>query len=98
MYREDGSTATLIIRRLRCRKCGRIHHELPDSIVPYKRYDADAIETKLTDKYSAEDVLKLTKNIYRVNSGDNNGFKVSAIQKKTGSVLDTLDVDSLRKI
>jgi len=55
-------------------------------------------EAKLTDKYSAEDVLKLTKNIYRVNSGDTNGFKVSAIQKKTGSVLDTLGVDLLRKI
>jgi hypothetical protein len=54
--------------------------------------------TKLTNKYSAEDVLKLTKNIYLVNSGDNNGFKVSAIQKKTGSVLDTLGVDLLRKI
>lgn len=55
-------------------------------------------EAKLSDKYSAADVLKLTKNIYRVNSGDNNGFKVSAIQKKTMSVLDMLGVDLLRKI
>jgi hypothetical protein len=52
----------------------------------------------LTDKYSAEDVLKLTKNIYRVDIGDNQGIKVSAIQKKTKNVFDTLGVDLLRKI
>ena len=51
-----------------------------------------------TDKYSAEDVLKLTKNIYRVDSGDKQEIKVSAIQKKTKNVLDTLGVDLLRKI
>ena len=48
IYREDGSTATLIIRRLRCRTCRRIHHELPDCIVPYKRYNSAAIEAALT--------------------------------------------------
>lgn len=53
---------------------------------------------KLTEKYSAEDVLKLTKNIYRVDGGDKQGFKVSAIQKKTKTMLDTLGVDLLRKI
>ena len=52
----------------------------------------------LTDKFSAEDVLKLTKNIYRVDNGDKQGFKVSAIQKKTKNVLDKLGVDLLRKI
>ena len=54
--------------------------------------------TKLDEKYSAEDVLKLTKNIYRVDTGDGQGVKVSAIQKKTQTVLDTLGVDLLRKI
>ena len=52
----------------------------------------------LTDKFSAKDVLKLTKNIYCVDTGDKQGFKVSAIQKKTKNVLDTLGVDLLRKI
>lgn len=54
--------------------------------------------TKLDEKYSAGDVLKLTKNIYRVDTGDGEGYKVSAIQKKTKSVLDTLGIDLLRKI
>ncbi len=54
--------------------------------------------TKLNEKYSAEDILKLTKNIYRVDTGDGQGSKVSAIQKKTKDLLDQLGVDLLRKI
>lgn len=52
---------------------------------------------KLDDKYSAEDVLKLTKNIYKVDTGDGEGYKVSAIQKRTQELLDSLQVDLLRK-
>ena len=40
----DGEKSTLIIRRLRCAKCRRIHHELPDCVIPYKRYSADVVE------------------------------------------------------
>lgn len=54
--------------------------------------------TKLDEKYTAEDVLKLTKNIYRVDIGDGQGFRVSAIQKRTQEVLNALNVDILRKI
>ena len=52
---------------------------------------------KLDGKYSAEDVMKLTKNIYKVDTGDGEGPKVSAIQKKTQLVLDQLGVDLLRR-
>lgn len=41
---EDGSRQTLIIRRLVCVDCKKIHHELPDIIVPYKRHCAETIE------------------------------------------------------
>jgi len=34
----------LMIRRLKCSKCEKIHHELPDIIVPYKRHSAETIE------------------------------------------------------
>lgn len=47
---SDGQKSILIIRRLKCEHCKRIHHELPDSIVPYKRYSADAIEEILAEK------------------------------------------------
>ncbi|MDA8206224.1 MAG: DUF6431 domain-containing protein [Thermaerobacter sp.] len=41
----DGTRQILVIRRLRCAACRRIHHELPDCLVPYKRYDAESLET-----------------------------------------------------
>jgi hypothetical protein len=34
----------LVIRRLYCETCKRIHHELPDCVVPYKRYSKEVIE------------------------------------------------------
>lgn len=40
----SGEVIILVIRRMRCEKCGRIHHELPDMLVPYKRYEAASIE------------------------------------------------------
>jgi hypothetical protein len=39
-----GNKVTLIIRRLRCLTCRKIHHELPDRVIPYKRYCAETIE------------------------------------------------------
>ena len=44
-----GEKITLIIRRLRCKECKKIHHELPDRIVPYKRHCADTYEKIITD-------------------------------------------------
>jgi len=42
----------VVIRRLRCCHCGRIHHELPDILVPYKRYSCEAIEPVVADESS----------------------------------------------
>lgn len=49
---SDGNSMTLIVRRLKCLHCHRIHHELPDMIIPYKRHCADTVEEILsgTDK------------------------------------------------
>ena len=35
---------TLVIRRLRCKECGKIHHELPCIIILYKRHCAETCE------------------------------------------------------
>jgi len=43
-YQSSGERSKLIIRRLRCVSCLKIHHELPEFLVPYKRYDAESIE------------------------------------------------------
>jgi len=39
-----GDRQVLVIRRLRCTTCYRIHHELPACLVPYQRYDAESWE------------------------------------------------------
>ena len=41
---DDGSEITCLLERLRCKYCGKIHHVLPDFIVPYKRYSRQVIE------------------------------------------------------
>ena len=40
----DGTRQILIVRRLYCAACKRIHHELPDCLLAYKRYDAASLE------------------------------------------------------
>lgn len=36
-------TKTIIIRRLKCNKCGKLHRELPEFIFPYKHYEYEII-------------------------------------------------------
>ena len=38
-----GTLMVLMVRRVKCKKCNRIHHVLPDIVVPYKRHDAETI-------------------------------------------------------
>ncbi len=33
---SETAKNTLVIRRLQCKTCGGIHHELPDIVIPYK--------------------------------------------------------------
>ena len=39
-----------MIRRLRCVHCKRIHHELPDCVIPYKRYESKVFEEIIEEK------------------------------------------------
>ncbi|WP_306432881.1 DUF6431 domain-containing protein [Paenibacillus sp. J22TS3] len=45
---EGGERRLLVIRRMRCSQCQKIHHELPDCVVPYKRYESACIEQILS--------------------------------------------------
>jgi len=47
---SGGTPMTMIIRRLRCEQCGKVHHELPDVVVPYKRHCAETIEKVIEGK------------------------------------------------
>ena len=49
----EGMRQVLMIRRLRCSQCRHIHHELPDCLVPYKRYDVEALESFATQGFTA---------------------------------------------
>jgi hypothetical protein len=52
-----GHHHILRIRRLQCKNCHKIHSELPDIILPYKRYISSVIEAVLDgrmDKCPAE--------------------------------------------
>ena len=44
LWESSGEQRSLVIRRLRCVTCRKIHHELPDCIVPYKRYESACVE------------------------------------------------------
>lgn len=47
-----GEARIYNIRRLKCLKCRKIHHELPDFMVPYKRYGAECIESAISNPSS----------------------------------------------
>ena len=65
-YRNTGEKEKLIIRRLVCKKCGVIHHELPNILIPYRRYDAESIEAVVSDPVHC-DVAVDQSTIYRWN-------------------------------
>ncbi|MEY8515374.1 DUF6431 domain-containing protein [Lachnospiraceae bacterium 29-84] len=45
MVRTKGGVIVYFkIQRLRCTGCGRTHRELPESLFPYKQYEAEIIE------------------------------------------------------
>jgi len=43
----------IVIRRLKCPNCERIHHELPNILVPYKRYTSECVEAIIDNKEAA---------------------------------------------
>lgn len=49
----SGEKRWLLIRRMHCADCSKIHHELPDVLVPYKRHEAQSIEQVIENRKSA---------------------------------------------
>lgn len=60
-----GKVITLIIRRLRCKTCRKIHHELPDIVMPYKRHCTKTIE-KIIASEATEEVICEESTIRRI--------------------------------
>ncbi len=55
MKLEGGEKSVLIIRRLRCPNCRRLHNELPDCVTPYKHYAAETISGVLDGIVTPDD-------------------------------------------
>lgn len=51
---SSGEEKVLRIRRLRCVNCSSIHHELPDCLVPYKRYESGCVEQVLVESVPSD--------------------------------------------
>ena len=47
-------TRCIKIRRMRCCGCGILHRELPDSLLPYKQYEAELIRGVLEGLISSD--------------------------------------------
>lgn len=40
---KNHQTTRVLIRRLRCTRCGMLHRELTEMLFPYKQYEAEVI-------------------------------------------------------
>jgi hypothetical protein len=65
LVHATGEQSELVIRRLRCCGCRKIHHELPDCIVPYKRYESACIENVAESVSSVTHVAADESTLYR---------------------------------
>ena len=44
MRTKYRKTEWVIIKRFKCKKCGKTHRELPDDILPFKQYETELIK------------------------------------------------------
>lgn len=65
LIEASGRAKLLCIRRLRCKECKKIHHELPDCLVPFKRYTAECIEEVLSETEANPSVPADESTLYR---------------------------------
>lgn len=53
---ENGDKEWTRIRRMKCKKCGKLHRELPDYILPFKQYDAEIIKEIQNGSITSDDL------------------------------------------
>lgn len=51
---KKRTTTYLVIKRYRCQKCGKMHRELPEEIIPFKQYEKEVIEGVLDGLITSE--------------------------------------------
>jgi hypothetical protein len=60
-----GEVKVFALRRLRCTGCRKIHHELPDCLVPYKRYESTCVEDVVSEEAGGAVVAADDSTLYR---------------------------------
>lgn len=55
MLLEGRESRTYVIRRLQCHNCEKLHRELPDCLIPYKRYATEVISGVLDGIVTSDD-------------------------------------------
>ena len=58
LRKYGGDTFWILIRRLKCCNCGRLHTELPDCLAPHKHYEIEVIEN-VVDGIIDEDTIEV---------------------------------------
>ncbi len=53
---EYGQVKQIYIQRYKCCNCGKVHRELPNSLLPYKQFRADIIAKVLDGSASVYDL------------------------------------------
>ena len=46
----------IIVRRMKCTSCNKLHTELPDCLAPYKQYAAEIIENEIDGIVCEDDI------------------------------------------
>lgn len=54
--KEKGVKEYVYIRRMQCMECGRVHRELPKSIIPYIQYDKSIVSGVLNGSITPDDL------------------------------------------
>lgn len=98
---SKGEKLAVVIRRLKCTKCNRIHHELPDILVPYKRYLSECIEAIIEGE--EDGICCENSSIYRIREwfGGMIGYiagSLGAIAAKLGIEIEVKEKSAFQRI
>lgn len=79
LFTSDTHFQIYRIRRLQCQICGKIHHELPDIFIPYKRFSASVMTLLIEDPNQSELEVSTTRRLLHWFNGHLDEFIASTL-------------------
>ncbi len=96
----NGEKRTCMLRRLLCKRCHRLHIELPDVLSPHKHYATEVIENvvdgvstpdnETTESYPCERTMQRWKDWIHENTVQIDGYLKSVCSRVAGSGMELL--------